>query len=58
MYLLAAAERIACKDASLFGAFSCSWAPPSTFYKLLSIERIAIHAIVYPKLASAPTLRS
>jgi hypothetical protein len=35
MYLLAVAERIACKDASLFGVFSCSWTPPSTFYKLL-----------------------
>jgi hypothetical protein len=39
VYLLAAAERIACKDASLFGAFSCPWAPLSTFYKLLEIER-------------------
>ena len=28
-----------CKDASLFEAFSCPWTPPSTYYKLLEIER-------------------
>jgi hypothetical protein len=33
---------IACKDASLFEAFSCPWTPPSTFYKLLEIKRPAI----------------
>ena len=34
-YLLSVAGRIACKDVSLFDAFSCPWTPPSTFYKLL-----------------------
>ena len=34
-YLFAVAGRIACKDVSLFDAFSCPWTPPSTFYKLL-----------------------
>jgi len=29
------AELIACKDVSLFEAFSCPWTPPSTFYKLM-----------------------
>src|SRR5215510_11456142 len=33
------AELIACKDASLFHGFLCSWRPPSMFYKLLEIER-------------------
>jgi len=33
------ARLIACKDASLFEAFSCPWTPPATFYKLLEIER-------------------
>jgi len=33
------AELIACKDASLFEAFSCSWTSSSIFYKLLEIER-------------------
>jgi hypothetical protein len=36
---LAAAGLIACKDASLFDAFSCPWPPSSIFYKLLEIER-------------------
>src|SRR2546428_766446 len=31
--------RIACKDASLFEAFSCPWTSSSIFYKLLYIER-------------------
>jgi hypothetical protein len=31
---LAVAGLIACKDVSLFEAFSCPWTPPSTFYKL------------------------
>jgi hypothetical protein len=39
VYLLSAAERIACKDASLFGAFSYPRAPLSTFYKLLCATR-------------------
>ena len=39
MYLLSVAGLIACKDANLFEAFSCSWTPSSTFYKLLEIER-------------------
>ncbi len=41
-YLLAVAGLIACKDASLFEAFSCSWTPPATFYKLLEIERSSL----------------
>jgi len=39
VYLLSVAGLIACKDANLFEAFSCSWPPPSTFYKRLEIER-------------------
>jgi hypothetical protein len=39
VYLLSVARLIACKDASLFEAFSCPWTPSSTFYKLLEIER-------------------
>jgi hypothetical protein len=39
VYLLSVARLIACKDASLFEAFSCLWTPSSTFYKLLEIER-------------------
>ena len=39
MYLLAVTGRIACKDASLFDAFSCPLTPPSTFDKLREIER-------------------
>ena len=39
MYLLSVVGLIACKDANLFEAFSCSWTPSSTFYKLLEIER-------------------
>jgi hypothetical protein len=39
VYLLSVAELIACKDANLFEAFSCSWTPSSTFYKLREIER-------------------
>jgi hypothetical protein len=39
VYLLAVAGLIACKDASLFEAFSCPWTPSSTFDKLLEIER-------------------
>jgi hypothetical protein len=35
VYLLSVAGLIACKDANLFEAFSCSWKPSSTFYKLL-----------------------
>ena len=34
-YLFAVAGRIACKDASLFEAFSGPWTSASTFYKLL-----------------------
>jgi len=34
VYLLSVAGPIACKDVSLFDTFSCSWTPPSTFYKL------------------------
>jgi hypothetical protein len=37
--LLAVAGLIACNDASLFDTFSCPWTPPTTFYKLLEIER-------------------
>ena len=37
--LLSVAGLIACKDMSLFEAFSCPWTPSSTFYKLLEIER-------------------
>jgi hypothetical protein len=37
--LLAGTRLIACKDASLFQAFSCPWPPSSIFYKLLEIER-------------------
>jgi hypothetical protein len=37
VYLLSVAARIACKDANLFEAFSCSWTPSSTFYKLLAL---------------------
>jgi hypothetical protein len=37
--LLAVAELIACKDTSLFETCSCPWTPPTTFYKLLEIER-------------------
>jgi hypothetical protein len=37
--LLAVAGLIACKDAGLLDAFSYPWTPPSTFYKLLEIER-------------------
>jgi hypothetical protein len=32
MCLLSVVGRIACKDASLFDAFSCLWTLPSTFY--------------------------
>jgi len=39
VYLLSVAGLIACKDANLFEAFSCSWISSSTFYKLLEIER-------------------
>jgi hypothetical protein len=39
MYLLSVAGLIACKDASLFEAFSGLWPPSSPFYKLLEIER-------------------
>jgi hypothetical protein len=39
VYLLSVARLIACKDASLFEAFSCLWTPSSTFDKLLEIER-------------------
>jgi hypothetical protein len=39
VYLLSVARLIACKDASLFEAFSCLWTPSSTFYKLLEIDR-------------------
>jgi hypothetical protein len=39
MSLLAIVGLITCKDASLFEAFSCLWTQPSTFYKLLEIER-------------------
>ena len=46
MYLLSVAARIACKDANLFEAFSCSWTPSSTFYKLLEIERLPLQIIV------------
>jgi hypothetical protein len=35
VYLLSVAGLIACKDTNLFEAFSCSWTPSSTFYKLL-----------------------
>jgi hypothetical protein len=38
-YLLSVAGLSACKDASLFDAFSGPWIPSSTFYKLLEIER-------------------
>jgi hypothetical protein len=37
--LLSVAGLIACKDVSLFEAFSCPWTLPVTFYKLLEIER-------------------
>jgi len=37
--LLSVVGLIACKDANLFEAFSCSWTRPATFYKLLGIER-------------------
>jgi hypothetical protein len=40
VYLLSVARLIACKDASLFEAFSCPWTPPLAFYKLLEIERL------------------
>jgi len=33
---------IACKDTSLFEAFSCPWTPSSTFDKLLEIERLTL----------------
>jgi hypothetical protein len=39
MYLLAVAEPIACKEARLIDVSSCPCPPPSTFYKLLEIER-------------------
>jgi hypothetical protein len=38
-YLLSVAGLIACKDVSFYAAFSCPWTPPSTFCKLLEIER-------------------
>jgi hypothetical protein len=38
-YLFPVAGRIACKDASLFDAFSGPWTSSSTFYKLREIER-------------------
>ena len=39
MYLLSVAGLIACKTQTFFEAFSCSWIPSSTCYKLLEIER-------------------
>ena len=39
MYLLSVAGLIACTDANLFEAFSCSWTSSATFYTLLEIER-------------------
>jgi hypothetical protein len=39
VYLLAVVGHIACKDASVGDAFSSPWTLPSTFYKLLEIER-------------------
>jgi hypothetical protein len=39
VYFLSVAGLIACKNVSLFEAFSCLWTPSSTFYKLLEIER-------------------
>jgi hypothetical protein len=35
----AVAGLIACKDTSLFEAFSCAWSSPAPFYKRLEIER-------------------
>jgi len=40
VYFLSVAGLIACKDVSLFEAFSCLWTPSSTFYKLLKIKRL------------------
>jgi hypothetical protein len=51
VYLLSVAGLIACKDANLFEAFSCSWTPSSTFYKLLEIER-TLYATTPPHPAS------
>jgi hypothetical protein len=39
VYLLSVAGLIACNDASLCEAFSCSWSSPAPFYKLREIER-------------------
>jgi hypothetical protein len=39
MYVLSGTGLIACKDVGLFEAFSCSWPPSPTFYKLLSVTR-------------------
>src|ERR1044071_1235924 len=43
-YLFSVAGRIACKDASLFDAFSGPWTSSSTFYKLRYIERLSLGA--------------
>jgi hypothetical protein len=48
--LSSVAGLIACKDAALFNAFSCSGTPPSTFYKLLEIERAGFMTAVYTLL--------
>ena len=42
MHLLSVAGLIACKDASLFEAFSCPWPPSSLFDKLREIERAGL----------------
>ena len=55
MSLLSVAGFIACKDASCFEAFSCPWTSPSTFYKLLEIER-RVFALVTLASSSAKPL--
>ena len=44
MYLFAVTGLIACKDARFFDTSLGPWTPPSTFYKLLEIERSELSA--------------
>jgi len=47
VYLHVVAEPIACNDVRLFDAFSCPCPPPSTFDKLLEMERGALSGAPY-----------
>jgi site-specific recombinase XerD len=58
VYLLSVAGLIACKDVSLFEAFSCPWTPSLTFYKLLEIERGRKDRLVYLSADALAALRT